>query len=243
MEVTAGRDALFLRYITLLNCEGRYEEAYDAIMSRKFHPWEGGEGKASAQYKFSLIHMAMEHMEKGEADAAIEKLEKTFFYPHNLGEGKLFNVPDNQAWYLMGKAYRIKGYEETAMKWFETTTTGDTEPGSVLYYNDQPSDFIYFQGLAHRELGNEHAAKKAFYKLIAYGEKHIFDEVGYDFFAVSLPEIEVYADDIALRSQQYCRYLRALGHKGVGETEKVNVLLDEVLKLQPEHQGALEHRI
>jgi hypothetical protein len=113
----------------------------------------------------------------------------------------------------------------------------------VLYYNDQPSDFIYFQGLAHRELGNEHAAKKAFYKLIAYGEKHIFDEVGYDFFAVSLPEIEVYADDIALRSQQYCRYLRALGHKGVGETEKVNVLLDEVLKLQPEHQGALEHRI
>ena len=243
MEVTAGRDDLFLRYITLLNCEGRYAEAYDAIMSRKFHPWEGGEGKASAQYKFALIHMAMEHLENNEADAAIEKLEKTLVYPHNLGEGKLFNVPDNQAWYLMGKAYRMKGDEETALKWFATATTGETEPGSVLYYNDQPSDFIYFQGLAHRELGNEHAAKKAFYKLIAYGEKHIFDEVGYDFFAVSLPEIEVYADDIALRSQQYCRYLRALGHKGVGENEKVNVLLDEVLKLQPEHQGALEHRI
>ena len=242
MEVTAGRDDLYLRYITLLNCEGRYQDAYNAIMSRTFHPWEGGEGKASAQYKFSLIHMAMEHLEKGEADAAIEKLRSTLVYPHNLGEGKLFNVPDNQAWYLMGKAYRMKGEEEKAMECFAEATTGDTEPGSVLYYNDQPSDFIYFQGLAHRELGNEHAAKKAFYKLIAYGEKHIFDEVGYDFFAVSLPEIEVYADDIALRSQQYCRYLRALGHKGVGETEKAETLLTEVLKLQPEHQGALEHK-
>ena len=66
--------------------------------------------------------------------------------------------------------------------------------------------------------------------------------MGYDFFAVSLPEIEVFADDIALRNTQYCRYLRGLGHLGIGETNKANDLFCEVLKLQPEHQGALEHK-
>ncbi len=243
MEVTAGRDDLYLRYITLLNCEGRYEDAYKAIMSRTFHPWEGGEGKSSAQYKFSLIQMAKAHIAKGEADAALELLEKTLTYPHNLGEGKLFNVPDNQAYYLMGKAYQLKGEQDKAVEAFKIAASGDTEPSAVLYYNDQPSDFIYYQGLAHRELGNEHGAKKAFYKLIAYGELHIFDEVGYDFFAVSLPEIEVFADDIALRNTQYCRYLRGLGHLGIGETAKANALFDEVLDRQREHQGALEHKV
>lgn len=242
LNVTAGRDDLFLRYITLLNCEGRYEEAYKAIMSRTFHPWEGGEGKSSAQYKFSLIQMAKAHLEKGEAAVALKLLEQTLVYPHNLGEGKLFNVPDNQAWYLMGKAYQILGDSAKAEEAFRNAASGETEPSAVLYYNDQPSDFIYYQGLANRELGDEHAAKKAFYKLIAYGELHIFDEVGYDFFAVSLPEIEVFADDIALRNTQYCRYLRGLGHLGIGETNKANDLFCEVLKLQPEHQGALEHK-
>ena len=243
LEVTAGRDDLYLNYITLLNSAGRYQEALDAIMSRKFHPWEGGEGKASTQYRFALIHLAKQAMEAGEYDKALELLQRTLVYPHNLGEGKLFNVPDNQAWYLMGKIYQQLGDSGKAREAFENAASGETEPSSVLYYNDQPSDFIYYQGLAHRELGNEHAARKAFHKLIAYGELHIFDEVGYDFFAVSLPEIEVFADDIALRSTQYCRYLRALGHLGVGETEQAKALFDEILTLQPEHQGAIEHNI
>ena len=33
-----------LEYATLLNLLGRYQEAYNFIMSCRFHPWEGGEG-------------------------------------------------------------------------------------------------------------------------------------------------------------------------------------------------------
>lgn len=239
LPVVRERDDLFLRYITLLNCAERYQEAYDAIMSRKFHPWEGGEGKVSAQYRFALIHLAQAALAEGDCAKAVTLLEQSKVSPHNLGEGKLPNVPDNEADYWEGVALRQSGDEDAARAAFLRATQGAQEPGSVLYYNDQPSDFIFYQGLAHRALGNEAAARKAFHKLTAYGEKHLFDQVGYDFFAVSLPEIEVFADDIALRNRQYCNYLRALGCTGLNQTEEARHLFADILSQQPDYQGAL----
>lgn len=238
LPVVQQRDDLFLRYVTLLNCVGRYSEAYEGIMSRRFHPWEGGEGKVSAQYRYALIHLARAALEEGDCARAAELLEQSKIYPRNLGEGKLPNVPDNEADYWLGLTLRRMGREEDARAALERAAAGPQEPGSVLYYNDQPSDFIFYQGLAARALGREAAAVKAFHKLTAYGEKHLFDAVGYDFFAVSLPEIEVFADDIALRNRQYCNYLRALGCLGLEQTEKAQRLFEEILTLQPDYQGA-----
>ena len=120
-------------------------------------------------------------------------------------------------------------------------TKGSTTPSSVLYYNDQPSDYIFYQGLANEKLGHKEAALKSYHQLITYGERHLFDKVEYDFFAVSLPEIEVFQDDIELRNLQYCNYLRALGHIGVDEKDKAKKLLDDILNKQDDYQGAIEH--
>ncbi len=238
LPVTEARDDLYLRYIQLLNVTGRHQEAYERIMHRQFHPWEGGEGKVSLQYKQALIGMAREAMALGEAEQAIEYLRRTLVYPHNLGEGKLFNVPDNEAFYYMGLAYRMIGDEASAVECFRQAAAGSQEPEPVLYYNDQPSDYIYYQGLAYRELGEEVKALRSFHQLVIYGEKHLFDQVEYDFFAVSLPEIEVYQDDILLRNTQYCNYLRMLGAKGLGETEKAEALAAEILSRQNDYQFA-----
>lgn len=108
----------------------------------------------------------------------------------------------------------------------------------MLYYNDQTSDYIYYQGLALLALGKEAAARKSFHQLILYGEKHIFDKAAYDFFAVSLPEIEVYQDDIQLRNDQYCNYLRALGALGLQDKEKPACFLRKSLRNQPDLSGS-----
>ena len=237
--VTAGRDDLYLRYLTLLNDVGRYQEALTGLASRQFHPWEGGEGKVSSQYKYALIHLAMEKLDEKQPQEALKLLEATLSYPNNLGEGKLPNVPDNEAHYYMGLAYKQLGETGKAEEYFRLAASGPQEPGSVLYYNDQPSDFIYYQGLANLELGLDHAAKKSFHQLLTFGEQHLFDEVEYDFFAVSLPEIEVFQEDLKLRNIQYCNYLRALGHLGLGEKKKAKELFREILAKQSDYQGAL----
>lgn len=83
------RDDLCIERITLYNQLGEYQKAYDLINSRKFHPWEGGEGKVTSQYVFCRVELAKQALaEKRYADA-VRLLKETEKYPDNLGEGKL----------------------------------------------------------------------------------------------------------------------------------------------------------
>lgn len=240
-DLVTGRDALYVEYISLLNCSGQYDKALECLTSHTFHPWEGGEGKVSTQYRYALTQKALALTAAEHYEEAAELLEATKTYPDNLGEGKLPNVQDNIADYYLGKICQAKGDTQAAMEYFRKASTGLDEPSGVLYYNDQPSDTILYQGLANEELGNAKAAKKCYHQLLAFGQKHIFDVVTYDYFAVSLPEIEVFPDNIKERNDIYCRYLMALGYIGLHETDKALALLGEVLAAKPDYQGAIRH--
>lgn len=241
LELVTSRDALYVEYITLLNTTGQYDRALECISSHRFHPWEGGEGKISTQYRYALTMKAASMIQNGQYDMAIDLLEESKIYPENLGEGKLPNVQDNIADYYLGLAYEAKGEAFSAQIHFEKATEGSTEPGSVLYYNDQPSDTIFYIGLALEKLGNQVAANECYQKLKAYGEAHLKDIVTYDYFAVSLPEIEVFPSRIQERNDSYCHYLTALGLIGLGENELAREKLLSILKDTPDYQGAVRH--
>lgn len=241
IDLVTYRDALYLEYITLLNNTGQYEKALDCLTTHQFHPWEGGEGKVSAQYRYALTQKALLLLNKKQYDEAIHLLEKTKTYPQNLGEGKLPNVQDNIADYYLGIAYEEKGNQEAAHNHYLAASVGLDEPGSVLYYNDQPSVTILYQGFANEKLGNTAAARKCYHQLLAFGQKHLFDKVGYDYFAVSLPEIEVFPSNIQDRNDTYCHYLMGLAYIGLKEYEKAENELQVILKDHPEYQGAIQH--
>lgn len=241
-EILNKRDVLYLGYITLLNDTGQYEKALSCLSSHTFHPWEGGEGKVSGQYRYALTEKALLQMEQGNYRTAIDLLTQTFTYPERLGEGKLPNVQDNIAQYYIGLCHRKLGNEEEALSYLEKASVGLDSPSIALYYNDQPSDTILYQGLANEALGRKDKALKAYHQLKAFGEKHIFDRVSYDYFAVSLPELEVFPLSIQERNEIYCRYLIALSEIGLKNYEKANKTLNSILQQNPEHQGALQHQ-
>ena len=95
MELVEFRDDVYLERAALYNFLGEHQKAYDLIMDRKFHPWEGGEGKVSGQYVYSLTELAKSDIKNGAYQQAIEKLEKAQIYPTNLGEGKLYGTREN----------------------------------------------------------------------------------------------------------------------------------------------------
>ena len=216
-ELIPDRYALMLAYVSLLNQDGQHAKALDLLTHYTFHVWEGGEGKVADEYKAALFALADRALAENRPEEAAQMAERTLAYPENLGEGKLDNVPDNRAWYVMGLARQAQGREEEARACFRRATAGSQVPEPVRYYNDQPSDYIYYQGLAWAALGDMEKAKKSFHQLIIFGERHLFDRVGYDFFAVSMPELEVYEDDIQKRSDEYCRRMTELGRRGLLE--------------------------
>jgi tetratricopeptide (TPR) repeat protein len=143
MDTVLMRDDVYLEYISLLNFMGEYQQALDLIKARQFHPWEGGEGKASGQYIYSLVQLAKDSIQKGEFEAAITLLEDAQFYPHNLGEGKLFGAQENDIFYWLGTAYEGLGNTEAASSYFQKATIGSQEPSAAMFYNDQQPDKIF----------------------------------------------------------------------------------------------------
>ncbi len=241
-ETAMRRDDLCVEYCTLLNLQGRYAEALEILGGRRFHPWEGGEGKVTTQYAVSLKQLARRALSAGNPAEAKTLLEKALVFPHNLGEGKLEGAKDNDIYYLLGLAEQALGMEREASAHLERASAGTEEPAGMMYYNDQPADMILYQGLAHRALGREEKAASRFHKLISYGEKHYYDEVKIDYFAVSLPDLQLFDDDLTVRNRAHCEYLIALGSCGLGDRARAEKSYEEVLRIDPAHQGARIHR-
>ena len=112
----------------------------------------------------------------------------------------------------------------------------------MMYYNDQPPEMIFYQGLAHRALGDENGARSRFNKLIAYAEKHLDDEVKIDYFAVSLPDLQIFEEDLNIRNRVHCLFMRGLGMLGMGEETKAEDCFAEAQKLDVNHAGVRIHR-
>lgn len=236
------RDDLYLERITLYNLVGNYELAFRLIMDWKFHPWEGGEGKVTEQYVYSLTSLAIDHYQKSDFANAIKLLEDAQLYPHNLGEGKLFGTQENDIFYWLGCAYEGLLDKKSALKYFNMAAIGLSDPKAAVFYNDQKPDKMFYQGLALKKLGHGHKAIEVFNKLIEYGIKHLNDEVKIDYFAVSLPDFLTFDDDLNLRNRLHCLYLQALGHLGLNDHEQADKLLLLVLKTDASHLGARMHR-
>ena len=239
---TDSRDDLSIERITLYNQLGRYQEAKDLIAARKFHPWEGGEGKITGQYVLCHVELAKIALKEGRYADALELLEKTDSYPYNLGEGKLINAEENDIWYYKGEAYKGLGEEQNAVICFQKATVGSSEPQQAFFYNDAQPDKIFYQGLAWRALGDEAQARSRFNKLIKHGEKHLFDKCRIDYFAVSLPDLAIWEDDLDKRNRIHCEYVMGRGYLGLHDNENATECLDEVRRLDINHQGAQIHR-
>ena len=236
-DLVAQRDDLVLEEITLLNQTGRYEEAIAKLDAHRFHPWEGGEGKVPMQYQTSRVELAKQAIADGRHDDAIVLLEQCLEYPHHLGEGKLYGAQENDFYYLLGVCHRAKGDDEKARECFAQATLGPTKPAAAMYYNDAKPDKIFYAGLAFRALGDENRARSYFNRLADYGKQHLHDKVRMDYFAVSLPDLQVWDGSLDMMNRIHCLYMLALGYAGLGDKAHSDRYLAEAEALDINHQG------
>ncbi len=241
-ELLGKRDDLFTEYVTLVNTGGDHGRALELIGSRRFHPWEGGEGKIAAQYVLAYIQMARAALREGRFADAEELLRQALVYPENLGEGKLEGTKDNHIFYHLGLSLEGQGRADEARECFKAASVGTDEPAGAMYYNDQPADMVLYRGLAFLKQGDLRAARSRFFRLLDYGERHLEDRVRPDYFAVSLPDMAVFDEDYTRRGRAHCLYLMGLGNLGLGDTARAQAFFEDALKTDPAHQMAAVYR-
>jgi len=216
-ELVALRDDLYLERATLYNVLGQYEKAFELIMARQFHPWEGGEGKVTGQYVFSLTEMAKKAIEMKAYGKAVDLLSRAQHYPDNLGEGKLYGAQENSIFYWLGCAFEGLGMDEKANECWQLASSGLKEPESAIFYNDQQPDTIYYQGLALLKLEKIEEANERFVKLVNFGKLHLNDDFKLDYFAVSMPDLQIWDVDLTKRNYKNCLNLIELGNAGLNQ--------------------------
>ncbi len=244
LNLTEERDDLYLERVTLYNALKNHETAIHLINNRKFHPWEGGEGKVVAQHLIANIEMAKAKLSENQYEEALHYLIKAETYPENLGEGKLYGAQENDINFLKGLAYEGMGNINTAKEYFTKATHGLSIPVQAIYYNDQQPDKIFYQGLAWKKLGECAKADTIFNRLIDFGKNHYNDEIKIDYFAVSLPDLLVFDLDLNQRNKNHCNYLIGLGNLGLnnGKIDTAIEYFNAVLRNDINHLGAFIHK-
>lgn len=213
------RDDVFIEYITMKNFVGEHEKPYIwTAYGRKFHPWEGGEGKATTRYATALVRNGEKSLQRKRITRKQESFlwEKALVYPENLGRRK--------AWGEQGQPYQLLSVwlwqrrllvggmrRGTSGK----TTTGTDEPAGIMFYYDQPADVIMYQGMALEKLKKHTLKIKSSKKLISYGEAHIYDEAKMDLLCSIYPDLQILRRILPERIRLTAITLMGLGNLGL----------------------------
>ena len=226
--LAAQRDDLTVEFVTLLNQTERFEEALSILKKRRFSPWEGGEGLASAQYVYANRALGMRALMAAKPCDALDFFEAARVYPHNLGEGKHLLTLERDLDYLSGVSAQQSGNSELAHKYWKSAAAVLPEPGM----------HSYFRALAFRELGEEEAARETLSRLARFAEEKRKAVAKIDYFATSLPNLLLFDDDLEERNRIESLFLGALADHGLGQREKAIDTLGQVTALDPNHLGA-----
>lgn len=235
------RDDLTLQYAAIATSEDRPLDARACFETHRFTPWEGSEGVVPAEYRRAIVRQAIHLIAEKAYDQASHILESARYYPSTLSEGKLPFTPDNELDWWIGICKASQGHWDDAQPYFESASTGDYTPSLSMYYNDVPARAILYQGLAASALGDGKSARKRFFALRDYGERHLHDHIEQDYFAVSFPELVTFEIDLDQRHTGFCMLVRGLGWIGLGEYEKACDILSDLLEQDPNNVDAIDH--
>ncbi len=237
-SIVLKRDDLTAELISLLHICGKPELAARILSQRDFHPWEGGEGKITGQYLINLQRRAFDLLKNGQAEQAQALLQQALHYPENFGEGRLVGQTDNDLYYWLAVCAEALNDRTSARDFYQKAAQGSGQIGESKYYNDQPVDYLFYQGMAKAQLGQTQQAEQIFSQMLDWADKAKDRPFEADFFAVSLPDLVVLDSDGQHKHQQHCLFVKTLAYLGQGNTPQFNASLQQLLALNPNHDKA-----
>jgi len=232
------RDDLCIEIATLYNDTHQPEKALTVIESRRFQPWEGGEGLVLGQYVRTHLALGRRALADRKPAEARGLMQAALDSPPNLGEAAHLLANQSDIFYLLGTACEAVGDRLAAQKWWERAADhkGDFREMSVRSF----SEMTYYSALALKRLGRSSEAQKLLRDLLAYAENLMLQKVQVDYFATSLPAMLLFQDDLQKRQTVTALFLQVQAWLGLGDVAKAQELLGRVRSLDPSHSMAAD---
>ena len=218
-DLVDERDDASVELAALHNHLGQPEKALEIVTTRRFHPWEGGEGKVLKEYTTARMKLGQQALQNGQAEQALEHFRLAMRPPQNLGEAYHLLQAKADVNYYTALALKALGRTDEANQLFEASANeaGDFQDMAVTAH----SELSYYKGLALIELGRLDKAAAFFDGLREYAEEELRKEAKIDYFATSLPLLLVFEDDLDRLHRERAENLLQLAEKGTARLKAV----------------------
>jgi tetratricopeptide (TPR) repeat protein len=238
LDLVKTRDDLSIELCALYNQTGQHREAAELVSSRKFQPWEGGEGGPLGQHVRSQLALGRAAFAKSDFATARAHFELALTSPQNLSEAKHLLSNQSDIHYWIGCACAAGGDRPSARRHWSAAASfkGDFQQMSVRAF----SEMTYYSALSLEKLGQHSKAKRLFCELLDYGRKLQGQPAKIDYFATSLPTMLLFEDDLPFRQQTTALFFQAQAYLGLGKQNKGIAALKSVLRRDPNHAMAAD---
>src|SRR5215467_3860935 len=230
-QLIGSRDDLSVELATLYNQNRKHEKALSLIQSRRFQPWEGGEGLALVQHVRTHLALGRRALASRDFAEAIRLFKAALDCPENLGEARHLLANQSDIFYWLGVASDACQDSHSARQWWERAAChkGDFQEMSVRSF----SELTYYSALALARLGRSQHAEALLRSLLEFAEGLVRQEAKIDYFATSLPAMLLFEDDLQKRIRVAATFLEAQAQLGLGDAGTAQQLLKRLMDLDP----------
>ncbi|MBC8378851.1 MAG: DUF5107 domain-containing protein [Planctomycetes bacterium] len=217
-DTAKRRHETLLREATRALQVADYDRAIDILLNNYFSQFEGGRERQDT-YQSAFVLRGMGKLSDGQAEPALEDFKAAMDFPI----GRWGRSRTAQFYYLMGKTHQQLGNESLAKENFEKTLDVD-----IVNRGDE---YVYYRGMALKELGEKEKAMKVFEDLL----DSVQQRTGSDFFR------QFEGSRSKDMQTAYDHYLVGLAYQGMEKNAEAQKEFSDALKLNPGHIWSRVH--
>ncbi len=222
-ELLAERDDCYLDKITLLSQQGKYQEAIDMAAVKRFHIYEGGEGKLTKQHAWMHTLYGKQLLEQRAFTQAEQIFKNGINMPKSYGEAKTFFNQEAHIYYYLGKLYEAQGDNALAKKAYE----------DAAVYKAAVSELSLFRALALKELGDKAEAEKVLWEMLDTAEQTIINKDRRSYYGVGSPSPMPFELDVEKLNLMNGYTLKAFALYGMEDYSNAQIAIRKAEAIDP----------
>jgi tetratricopeptide (TPR) repeat protein len=174
---------------------------------KRFHIYEGGEGKLTKQHAWMHVLFGKELCEAGDFEKAEQIFMNGVNMPKSYGEAKTFFNQEAHIFYYLGKLYEAQNKEAAAQGAFE----------EAAIYKAAVSELSLFRALALKKLGKDDEANAVLDEMLTVAENFIVNKDRRTYYGVGSPSPMPFEYDIEKNNLTDGHILKAFALLGKGD--------------------------